>query len=185
MLKIHLFHSRKPKNKLSSKPASSPNVLTLVLSWKSSSVPECPLTLAVPVHPPGAGAAPAKRREVQGKREVCTTTIRGYKYTIAAVVLIASLRCTCTFCRAAAEACVGTQRIPVSKGFGCSHHRLPSKAHSGSSDLPRCRNGACDKAGNEPKSGPSPALELVFAMLPLNTKLASLGNVSLQDFQFI
>lgn len=81
--------------------------------------------------------------------------------------------------------CVGAQRIAVPKGFGCSHHRLPSEAHSSSSDLPRCRKGACGRAGNEPKSGLSPALELAFAMLPLNTKLASLGKVSLQDFPFI
>lgn len=65
---------------------------------------------------------------------------------------------------------MGTQRIPVPKAFGCSHHRLPPKAHSSSSDLPWGRNGACGSAGNEPKSGLSSALELAFAMLPYNTK---------------
>lgn len=93
--------------------------------------------------------------------------------------------CTCTCCRATAEVCMGTQRIPVPKAFGCSHHRLPPKAHSSSSDLPRGRNGACGSAGNEPKSGLSSALELAFAMLPYNTKLGSLGKALLQDFHFI
>lgn len=92
MLKIPLFHVRKPKSELSSQSASSANVLPLVLGWKSSSVTKCPHTLAVYLQPPGGGTAPAKRREVQGKREVCTNTIRGYKIHITALVLIISVR---------------------------------------------------------------------------------------------
>lgn len=92
MLKIPLFHMRKPKSELSSESASSADVLPLVLGWKSSSVTKCPHTLAVCLHPPGGGTAPAKRREVQGKREVCANTIRGYKIHITALVLITSVR---------------------------------------------------------------------------------------------
>lgn len=77
MLKIPLFHMRKPKNKLSSKSTSRPNVPTLVLGWKSSSVTKCPHTLAVRVHPPGRGTGPATRRERQGQRGDCTNTITG------------------------------------------------------------------------------------------------------------
>lgn len=73
MLKIPLFHMRRPKNKLSSESASSANVLPLVLGWKSCSVTKCPHTLAVCVHPPGEGLLQPRGEGCKGREKSAQT----------------------------------------------------------------------------------------------------------------
>lgn len=149
--KIPLFHTRKPKNKLSSKSASSPKVLTLVLGWKISPVTRCPHTLAVGVHPPGGGTAPAKGRE--GSVQTPSQGTNKPPWFLCSSFLWGKC-CTCTpLLQSSSRGVCGNTGILVSKGFGGSRLRFPSEAQSSSSDLPRCRKGARGSAGKEPESG--------------------------------
>lgn len=121
----------------------------------------------------GEGLVQPRGERGKGREKTAQTLSQDVRYTIIAPVFITSLRQMLhfhPFCRPAAEACVEHGEFQYLRDLGV----LITDFHQKPTVFP----GNCPSAGNEPVAvqGISPKVELAFAMLPLNTKLASLGK---------